>query len=85
MFLKLNLYILLVPRRSMRRVCGAYSTSLRPGKAVSFEEMLRRLRAFGYTVSDLNLRPSRDEQVAARPTFSFLFRGCIDCTLLLMR
>ena len=54
---------------------GPIFASFRPGNTVSFEEMPKRMRAVGYTVSDLTgprFEPqtcrSRDERVTALPT-----------------
>ena len=54
---------------------GPISTSLRPGNTASFEEMSRRWKAVGNTVSNLTsprIEPhtyrSRDERVIAWPT-----------------
>ena len=46
-----------VLRRSVLRVCGAISASIRSDNTVPFEEMSQQWLAAGNTASDLNLRP----------------------------
>ena len=60
-------------------LAGPISSSLRPGNTAPFEEMSRRWRAVGNTVSDLTgprfeleTSRSRDERVTARPNHKML-------------
>ena len=74
LFVKSNLSLYsLYCAEACNELAGPISASLLPGNIASFEEMLQRWRAVGYTVSDLTgprfePQTSQGERVSARPT-----------------